>query len=131
MAVKLKNISFPKEVLTIHTLLSQYMRLKDWEWEYTSKIVTLVLGSPILKDLYFWSASLREETSSFIPLSSDFSDFDSEISFLSYSFMLCSSLGTLVSHQNSVVLPEPDTFCRAEISCSASTIQVLCFKMEL
>ena len=44
--------------------------------------------------------------------------------------MLFFSLGTPVSHQNSVVLPEPDTFSRTEISCSASAIQVLGFKME-
>lgn len=131
MAVKVKNIIFLEEVLTIHALLSQYTRLTDWEWEYTSKIITLVLDSQILRDHNFWSASLREETSSFILLSSAFSDFNSEIGFLCYSFMLCSSLGTLVSHQNSVVLPEPDVFSRADISCSASTIWVLCFKMEL
>lgn len=104
MAVKVKNISFLEEVLTIHALLSQYTRLTDWEWEYTSEIITSVLDSQILRDHNFWSASLREETSSFIPLSSAFSDFNSEIGFLCYSFMLCSSLGTLVSHQNSVVL---------------------------
>lgn len=113
---------------------------------HTSKIIILVLDSQSLRDLKFWSASLRAANLCFYPSSSWFFWFCqwnwfpclkiivfsafSVFPFFYWEFMLFSSLGTLVSHQNSVVLPEPDTFSRTEICYSAPTIRVLCFKME-
>lgn len=92
----------------------------------TSKTIVLVLDSQIWRDFKFWLTFLRKANICFCLCFSWFFGFRqwngfSCLRFVAFSasfvfcffyweFMLFSSSGTLVSHQNSVVQPESDTF---------------------